>query len=68
MTEIQDVSSGILPSVAQSEAGLKSLVASTLEEAVRAGADAAEVSASDDCGLGVTVRLGGRETNLIVVR
>ena len=37
-------------------------MASILEEAVRAGADAAEVSASEDCGLGVTVRMGELET------
>ncbi|TDJ22949.1 MAG: metalloprotease PmbA [Gammaproteobacteria bacterium] len=62
MTEVTDVSRGILTSVAESEAKLKSLVASILEEAVRAGADAAEVSASEDCGLGVTVRMGELET------
>ncbi len=62
MSEVGDVSRGILASVAHSEAKLKSLVASILEEAVRAGAGAAEVSASEDCGLGVTVRMGELET------
>ena len=62
MNEIQDSSTEILPRVAESEAELKSLVASILDEAVRAGADQAEVSASEDCGLGVTVRMGELET------
>ena len=62
MTEIQETSAEILPRVADSEGQLKSLVASILEEAVGAGADGAEVSASEDCGLGVTVRMGELET------
>ena len=41
---------------------LKALVAGILAEAKRQGASAAEVSASDDAGLGVTVRKGELET------
>jgi PmbA protein len=45
-----------------SEAELESLVADILAEAARQGASAAEVSASEDVGLGVTVRRGELET------
>ena len=45
-----------------SEDRLKSLVADILGEAQRRGASAAEVSASEDIGLGVTVRMGELET------
>ena len=41
---------------------LKNLVADILEEAVNQGASAAEVSASEDVGLSVTVRKGELET------
>ena len=41
---------------------LKNLVADILEEAVSQGASAAEVSASEDVGLSVTVRKGELET------
>lgn len=46
----------------QSEAELKSLVADILAEAERQGASAAEVSASADTGLTVSVRKGSLET------
>ncbi|HEX7035761.1 MAG TPA: metalloprotease PmbA [Pseudomonadales bacterium] len=46
----------------QSEAELKSLVADILAEARRQGASAAEVSASADTGLTVSVRKGSLET------
>ncbi len=45
-----------------SEDRLKNLVDDILGEARRQGADAAEVSVSEDVGLGVTVRLGELET------
>jgi PmbA protein len=41
---------------------LKALVSDILDRARRSGADAAEVSASDDAGLSVTVRLGELES------
>jgi len=44
------------------EADLKALVSHILERARASGADAAEVSASEDAGLSVTVRLGELET------
>jgi hypothetical protein len=44
------------------EAELKSLVTDILSRAKQCGADAAEVSASEDAGLGVTVRLGELES------
>jgi PmbA protein len=44
------------------ESDLKSLVTDILRRARESGADAAEVSASEDAGLGVTVRLGDLET------
>jgi len=44
------------------EADLKGLVTRILERARASGADAAEVSASEDAGLSVTVRLGELET------
>jgi PmbA protein len=45
-----------------SEVRLKTLVAEILAEAARQGADGVEVSASEDVGLGVTVRKGELET------
>ena len=47
---------------AQRAERLKALVAAILDEAKRQGASAAEVSAGDDAGLGVTVRKGELET------
>jgi len=44
------------------ENDLKSLVTDILDRARKSGADAAEVSASEDAGLSVTVRLGELET------
>src|SRR5262245_49972480 len=44
------------------EADLKALVTAILDRARANGADAAEVSASEDAGLSVTVRLGELET------
>lgn len=46
----------------ESEDRLKNLVDDILGEARRQGADAAEVSVSEDVGLGVTVRMGELET------
>ncbi len=48
--------------VREREDELKTLVASILDEAGKRGADAAEVSASQDAGLAVTVRKGELET------
>lgn len=44
------------------ESDLKSLVTDILDRARKSGADGAEVSASEDAGLSVTVRLGELET------
>jgi PmbA protein len=51
-----------LINVAAQEGRLKQLVSDILTEARHRGADAAEVSASEDAGLSVTVRLGELET------
>jgi PmbA protein len=51
-----------LINVSEQESRLKQLVSDILAEARRQGADAAEVSASEEAGLSVTVRLGELET------
>ncbi len=48
--------------LAESEARLKALVRNIVDEAAKQGASGAEVSASEDLGLGVTVRKGELET------
>jgi len=50
-----------LVAATEHEADLKALVSDILERARVSGADAAEVSASEDAGLSVTVRLGELE-------
>ncbi len=49
-------------SLIETDDRLKTLVTEILDEASRQGATAAEVSASEDVGLGVTVRMGELET------
>lgn len=51
-----------LPDLRESEERLKSLVGDILEEAGKQGASAAEVSVSEDVGLGVTVRMRDLES------
>ena len=51
-----------LPDLRGGEDRLKGLVGDILAEAKKQGADAAEVSVSEDVGLGVTVRMRDVET------
>ena len=51
-----------LPDLRDGEERLKGLVGDILAEAKKQGADAAEVSVSEDVGLGVTVRMRDLES------
>ena len=51
-----------LPDLRESEGRLKNLVSDILAEAMKQGASAAEVSVSEDAGLGVTVRMRDLES------
>lgn len=62
MPDNPDMPAVELLDVAGDEASLKAKVAAILDEAARGGADGAEVSASEDSGLGVTARMGELET------